>query len=143
MKKIALAADHAGYIYKSKLIEHLTEKGFECTDLGTNSADSVNYPDYADKLCDAVLSGKCDAGILICGTGIGMSIAANRHKGIRAALCSDEESTVLCRQHNNANVLCMGARIISEEKALAITDIFTGTEFLGGRHQTRIEMLDR
>lgn len=143
MKKLALAADHAGWELKNELIKYLSEKGFECTDLGTNSPDSVHYPDYANALCEKILCKDCDAGILVCGTGIGMSMAANRHKGIRAAVCTESECVTLCRQHNDANVLCLGARIIGTDKAKELCDIFTGTEFLGGRHAIRVEMLDK
>ena len=140
--KIALGADHAGYEYKDKLISYLTENGYSCVDCGTNGPESVDYPVYASKVCELVRSEECDFGILVCGTGIGMSIAANKHKGIRAGLCGDPDSASLTRQHNNANVLCMGARIISFEKAVEITEAFLGAEFLGGRHQRRVDMLE-
>ena len=141
-KIIAIASDHAGPDYKARLIEYLTGKGYTCINLGTDTDASVDYPIYADKVCQKITSGEADLGILICGTGIGMSIAANKHKGIRAGLCGDPESASLTRQHNNANVLCMGARIISFEKAIEITDAFLGAEFLGGRHQRRVDMLE-
>ncbi len=141
-KIIAIASDHAGPDYKKRLIEYLTEKGYTCLNMGTDTDASVDYPIYADKVCEKVLSGEAELGILICGTGIGMSIAANKHKGIRAGLCGDPESASLTRQHNNANVLCMGARIISFEKAVEITDAFLSSEFLGGRHQRRVDMLE-
>lgn len=140
--KLAIASDHAGVAYKQKLIEHLTAKGYECVNLGTDTEDSVDYPLYAARVCDSITRGESALGILICGTGIGMSIAANKHRGIRAALCGDKESAALTRQHNNANVLCMGARIISFEKAVEITDAFLEAEFLGGRHQRRVDMLE-
>ena len=140
--KLAIASDHAGVVYKQKLIEHLTAKGYECVNFGTDTEDSVDYPIYASRVCDSITEGKSALGILICGTGIGMSIAANKHRGIRAALCGDKESAALTRQHNNANVLCMGARIISFEKAVEITDAFLSAEFLGGRHQRRVDMLE-
>ncbi|MGN1094896.1 MAG: ribose 5-phosphate isomerase B [Eubacteriales bacterium] len=142
-KKIALGADHAGYIYKNKLIEDLEKEGYECIDCGTNGPESVDYPIFADKVCNLVSSGECGYGILVCGTGIGMSIAANKHHGIRAALCSDDESVSMTRHHNDANVLCLGARIIAYEKALGLTNIFLSTEFDGGRHIRRVEMLDK
>lgn len=135
MKKIALAADHAGYELKNHLITYLTEKGYDCVNLGTDTADSVDYPVYANALCEKILSGECEKGILVCGTGIGMSIAANRHKGIRAALCYEEKCVELTRQHNNANVLCLGARIIDEKTAENLVDTFFSTDFLGGRHE--------
>ena len=141
-KIIAIASDHAGPDYKKRLIEYLTEKGYTCLNMGTDTEYSVDYPIYADKVCEKILSGEADLGILICGTGIGMSIAANKHKGIRAGLCGDPESASLTRQHNNANILCMGARIISFEKAVEITDAFLEAEFLGGRHQRRVDMLE-
>ncbi|MBQ9745541.1 MAG: ribose 5-phosphate isomerase B [Clostridia bacterium] len=141
-KKIALGADHAGYEYKDMLVAYLNENGYECVDCGTGGPESVDYPIYASKVCELVRSGECAFGILVCGTGIGMSIAANKHRGIRAALCNEAESTAMTRHHNNSNVLCLGARMIPFEKALELTKIFLGTEFDGGRHQRRVEMLD-
>ncbi len=141
--KIALGADHAGYEYKDKLIACLTEKGYECVDCGTNGPESVDYPVYASKVCELVRSGDCEFGILVCGTGIGMSIAANKHRGIRAALCNEPESTAMTRHHNNSNVLCLGARMIPFERALELTNVFLTTEFDGGRHERRVEMLDK
>jgi ribose 5-phosphate isomerase B len=141
-KIIAIASDHAGPDYKARLIEYLTGKGYTCLNMGTDTDASVDYPIYADKVCQKITSGEAELGILICGTGIGMSIAANKHKGIRAGLCGDPESASLTRQHNNANILCMGARIISFEKAVEITDAFLESEFLGGRHQRRVDMLE-
>lgn len=141
--KIALGADHAGYEYKDKLIACLTEKGYECVDCGTNGPESVDYPVYASKVCELVRSGDCEFGILVCGTGIGMSIAANKHRGIRAALCNEPESTAMTRHHNNSNVLCLGARMIPFETALELTNVFLTTEFDGGRHERRVEMLDK
>lgn len=141
-KTLAIASDHAGVTYKKDLIAYLTEKGYTCINLGTDTEDSVDYPIYADAVCKKVTGGEADLGILICGTGIGMSIAANKHKGIRAGLCGDPDSAALTRQHNNANILCMGARILSFEKAVEITEAFLGAEFLGGRHQRRVDMLE-
>ena len=141
-KILAISCDQAGVTYKKDLIAYLTEKGYVCVNLGTDTEDSVDYPIYADAVCKKVTSGEADLGILICGTGIGMSIAANKHKGIRAGLCCDPDSAALTRQHNNANVLCMGARILSFEKTVEITDAFLGAEFLGGRHQRRVDMLE-
>lgn len=141
-KTIAIASDHAGVAYKKDLIAYLSEKGNTCINLGTDTEDSVDYPLYADAVCKKVTSGEADLGILICGTGIGMSIAANKHKGIRAGLCCDPDSASLTRQHNNANVLCMGARILSFDQIVAITDAFLGSEFLGGRHERRVNMLE-
>lgn len=141
-KILAIACDHAGVTYKKDLIAYLTKKGYICENLGTDTEASVDYPIYADAVCKKITSGEADLGILICGTGIGMSIAANKHRGIRAGLCSDPDSASLTRQHNNANVLCMGARILSFEKVIEITDSFLGAEFLGGRHQRRVDMLE-
>ena len=140
--KLAIASDHAGVDYKKRLIEHLEKQGYDCINLGTDTEESVDYPVYADRVCGKITSGECALGILICGTGIGMSIAANKHKGIRAALCSDTESAALTRQHNDANVLCLGARILPFEKAVQITDAFLNAEFLGGRHHRRVDMLE-
>ena len=141
-KILAIASDHAGVQYKKDLIDYLCKKGYSCINLGTATEDSVDYPFYADAVCRKVTDGEADLGILICGTGIGMSIAANKHKGIRAGLCGDPDSASLTRQHNNANVLCMGARILSFEKAIEITEAFLGAEFMGGRHQRRVDMLE-
>ena len=140
---IALGADHAGYEYKDKLISYLTENGYKCIDCGTNSPESVDYPIHASRVCELVRSGECAFGILVCGTGIGMSIAANKHRGIRAALCNEAESTAMTRHHNNANVLCLGARMIPYERALELTNVFLSTEYDGGRHERRVEMLDK
>ena len=140
--KLAIACDHAGVDYKKRLIDYLEAKGYECVNLGTDTEDSVDYPVYADAVCRKITDGECELGILICGTGIGMSIAANKHKGIRAGLCGDPASAALTRQHNNANVLCLGARVHEFEKIVEITDAFLGAEFLGGRHQRRVDMLE-
>ncbi len=141
--KIALGADHAGYEYKDKLISVLTQNGYECVDCGTNGPESVDYPVYASKVCELVRTEECNFGILVCGTGIGMSIAANKHRGIRAALCNEPESTAMTRHHNNSNVLCLGARMIPFERALELANVFLSTEFDGGRHERRVEMLDK
>ena len=141
-KILAIASDHAGVSYKKDLIAYLTEKGYECINLGTDTEDSVDYPLYADAVCKKVTTGEADLGILICGTGIGMSIAANKHRGIRAALCNEAESTAMTRHHNNSNVLCLGARMIPFETALELTKVFLTTEFDGGRHERRVKMLD-
>ena len=140
-KPIAVACDHAALDMKSEVISYLESQGYECIDYGTYTKDSCNYPDYAEKVCDAINEGKSDMGILICGTGIGMSMAANKCKGIRAALCSDTFSARFTRLHNDANVLCMGARTIGAGLACDIADIFVKTGFEGGRHQTRIDMV--
>ena len=140
--KIALGGDHAGYAYKADFIKYLEENGYECVNVGTDGPESVDYPIFAGKVCDLVSSGECRFGVLICGTGIGMSMAANKHHGIRAALCGDVESARLTRMHNDANVLCLGARIISYEKALEILKVFLSASFMGEHHVRRVKMLD-
>ena len=140
--KIALAADHGGYDLKNKIAAHLEERGIEYVDFGTNGPESVNYPDYAHPVCEAVAGGECTLGILVCGTGIGMSMAANKHKGIRAACCSDTYSTRMTRTHNDANVLCLGGRVVGDCLAMDMVDLFLDTPFEGGgRHSTRIAMV--
>ena len=121
---IAAGSDHAGFEMKNALIEHLKERGYEVKDFGCFSAESCDYPDYARPVAEAVVSGEAEMGMLICGTGIGMSMAANKVKGIRAAVVSDEFSTQATREHNDANVICMGARVIDVEKATKLLDIF-------------------
>lgn len=138
---VALAADHAGYPLKEALIRHLTERGIECIDCGTNSTESCDYPAYAVSGCCKVLDHAADLTILCCGTGIGMSIAANKLKGIRAACCSDIFSAKYTRAHNNANVLCLGARVVGEGLACELADAFIGTDFEGGKHLRRVEMI--
>lgn len=135
--KIAIASDHAGYEFKENLKSHFTDD-IEWLDLGTDSLESVDYPDYAGKMAEAVSAGEVETGILICGTGIGISIAANRHRGVRAALCLNATMARLSRQHNNANVLALGARIIGMEIALDCVRTFLNTEFEGGRHERRV-----
>ena len=143
IEKIVIGSDHAGYDLKLKVIEKLEDKGIMVKDVGTYSTDSCDYPTYADAVCKAIQLGEFEMGILICGTGIGMSIAANKHAGIRAACCSDIYSAKLTRQHNNANVLCFGARVIGDEIAYELVYTFLTTEFLGGeRHLRRVKMLD-
>ena len=142
MMKIAIAADHGGFALKQKLIEAFTPKGYQFDDLGTNSEESVDYPDYAEKVCRALLEHKADLGILVCGSGIGISIAANRHKGIRAALLYSDEVAALARKHNNANIAVFGGRTMAEDDVLRRMQIFLNTEFEGGRHIRRIEKLD-
>ena len=141
VKKLAIACDHAALDMKAEVIKYLEALGYECEDYGTYTKDSCNYPDYAEKVCDAVNGGAQELGILICGTGIGMSMAANKCKGIRAALCSDTFSARFTRLHNDANVLCMGARTIGAGLACDIAETFVTTGFEGGRHQTRIDMV--
>lgn len=141
IKKITIGADHAGYLLKEKVIAHLQERGIEVIDVGTNSPDSCHYPDFAHAVCRQVQDGTSELGILICGTGIGMSMAANKHRGIRAAVCSDTFSARLTRMHNNANVLCFGERVVGLGLALDLVDNFIDAEFEGGKHQTRVDMI--
>jgi ribose 5-phosphate isomerase B len=138
---IAIAADHAGVDYKQALIEDLRQLGHEVRDLGTNSLESVDYPDFAAKVAEAVKTGQASCGRLICATGTGMSIAANRVPGIRAALCHDITTVRLARQHNDANVLCLGARILGLTTARDVLMAFLEVEFEGGRHQRRVDKL--
>ncbi len=141
MKPIAIACDHAALNLKGEIMKHLNERGIEFFDYGTYENKSCNYPDYAEKVCNAIKEGKSDLGILVCGTGIGMSMAANKCKGIRAACCTDTFSARFTRLHNDANVLCMGERVIGAGLACDIADIFIDTPFEGGRHQTRVDMV--
>ena len=139
--KLAIGCDHGGIELKLEIVKHLEERGIEIVDFGIKEYQSVNYPEIALPLAKAVASGECDRGILVCGTGIGMSIAANKVKGIRAAVCSDHFSAKFTRLHNDANVLCFGARVVGEGLALQLVDAFVGTEYEGGRHQSRVDML--
>lgn len=138
---IAIASDHAGVALKSHLIALLEQQGYGVLNLGTDSEESVDYPDFAEKLVEVIEQGKAPQGILICGSGVGISIAANRHKSIRAALCMNEEMASLARQHNDANVLALGARFIDNATAEACVQAFLRTEFEGGRHQRRVDKL--
>jgi len=138
--KVAVAADHGGFQLKGDIISLLREMGHEVSDQGCYSEDSVNYPDYAQAVCALVIDGGCQRGILICGTGIGMSMAANRHKDIRAALCHEQFTARMSREHNDANVLCLGARVTGPGLALAIVSTWMATDFAGGRHLQRISM---
>lgn len=142
MTKIAIGSDHGGFNLKGKIIKFLEENGHEVKDFGTYSTDSCDYPVYAKAVAKAVASGAYEKGILVCGSGIGVSIAANKVKGIRAALCHESYSAMLSRLHNNANVLCLGERITGEALALEIVDVWLKSEYEGGRHQKRIDMLD-
>lgn len=139
---IAIGADHAGFEYKELLKHHLQEKGWVVDDKGTHSKESTDYPAFAHPVASIVERGEATAGILVCGSGIGVSITANRHPGVRAALCWNEEVAALCRQHNNANVLCLPARFVSEEQLLKMTDIFLETGFEGGRHERRVAKIE-
>ncbi len=140
-KSIAIASDHAGYDLKTILAEELGSLGYEVVDLGTDGRDSVDYPDFAKALIKAVNEDRADLGVLVCGTGIGISIAANRHPGIRAALCHNETTARLARAHNDANVLALGARIVGIEVAKDCLKAFLTTEFAGGRHAGRVAKL--
>lgn len=139
--KIAIGCDHGAYELKEIFKKHFDGKGIEYEDFGTYSLESVHYPVYAKAVCKAVQNKKADFGILLCSTGIGMSIAANKHKGIRAALCGDTYSAKFTRLHNNSNVLCIGALVTGVGLAQEIADIFLSTEFEGGRHATRVDMI--
>lgn len=141
-KKVFVASDHAGFALKEVIVRHLKEKNYEAVDLGPEQAVSCDYPDSAFKVTDKVLEHEDSLGILICGTGIGMSMAANRVKGIRAALATCEFHARACREHNNANILCLGERVTGAGVALNLVDIFLETEFAGGRHLRRIELFN-
>lgn len=138
-KKIAIACDHGGVELKPAVVEFLKENGYDVVDFGCDGTASVDYPDYAVPASKAVANGECDLGILICGTGIGMSLCANKVKGIRAACCSDTFSARMTRMHNDANILCFGARVVGAGLALDMVKLFVETEFEGGRHVGRIE----
>lgn len=141
MKKIYIGADSAGFILKEYLKNHLNDNGFEVVDFGTDSEESCHYPIFASKVCEAVLSDSNSYGILVCGTGIGMSMCANKYNGIRAAVCSDTFSAKMTRRHNDANVLCIGARVVGSCLAEDIVDMFLSNEFEGGRHKLRVDMM--
>ncbi len=138
INKIAIGADHAGFEYKEAISNYLTLHGYEVIDKGTYSADSVDYPDFAHPVAEAVENSLVDTGILVCGSGQGVCITANKHQGIRAALAWEPEIAKLSREHNNTNILCLPARFISIEKALNCVEVFLNTEFEGGRHATRV-----
>jgi len=138
---IAIGSDHAGYNLKKIIINYLQENNYEVKDVGTYGTESADYPDYGLAVAEAVRSGECDKGIIICGTGIGISIAANKVPGIRAALCTNSLMAKLSRQHNDANILALGERIIGTELALDIVDTWIKTEFLDGRHERRVKKI--
>lgn len=138
--KIAIGADHGGFDYKTVIVQLLTELGHEVVDVGCSSPESVDYPNFAVAVTEKIRSGSCESGILICGTGIGMSIAANRYQDIRAAVCHDEYTTRMSREHNNANILCMGARVVDLNRAKEIVHTWLNTDFAGGRHQRRVSL---
>jgi ribose 5-phosphate isomerase B len=139
---VLLAADHAGYDLKQDLARHLPDLGYEALDLGTDSPESVDYPDFAHRLAEAIERGEAERGILCCGAGIGMSMAANRHRGVRAANCLDERMAALAREHNDANVLCLGSRLLDPDQAKKIVWTFLETPFGGGRHGRRVEKIE-
>lgn len=140
--KLAIGCDHGGLEIKNAILAYLREQNIDYTDFGTYTTDSVDYPVYAKRVCKALQDGVCELGILCCGTGIGMSMVANKQKGIRAAVLADEFSAEMTRRHNNANVLCLGGRVIDSEKAVKLADIFLHTPFDGGRHQKRVDMIE-
>ena len=140
--KVALGSDHVGYEMKQIVREHLEKKGYECIDYGSYSSDKCDYPVYGEKVGRAVAAKECDLGVLICGTGIGISLAANKVPGVRAAVCSEVYSARLTREHNDANIIAFGARVVGTGTALDIVDAFFDTEFEGGRHAERVRMLE-
>ncbi|WP_294408047.1 ribose 5-phosphate isomerase B [uncultured Ruminococcus sp.] len=139
--KIAIGCDHAGPALKAEILAHLDEKGIEYTDFGIQEGEKVDYPEKAEEVCRKIADGSYDMGILICGTGVGMSMCANKVKGIRAACCSDYFSAKYTRAHNDANVLCIGARVLGAGLAAELVDVFIETPFEGGRHQRRIDKI--
>ena len=141
--RIALAADHAGYVLKDELATWLRETGHDVIDLGTNGPESVDYPQFGAKLAEAVANGSADRGVAVCGSGIGISIAVNRNPACRCARVDDPLSAALAREHNDANVLAMGARLIGHDMAKACVNAFLGTDFAGGRHQRRVDQLSQ
>ncbi len=141
-QKLAIGCDHGGLEIKNAILAYLQSQNIEYTDFGTYTADSVDYPVYAKKVCAAVQSGGYTFGILCCGTGIGMSMVANKQKGIRAAVLADAFSAEMTRRHNDANLLCLGGRVIDGEQAVMLTEIFLSTPFDGGRHQKRVDMIE-
>jgi ribose 5-phosphate isomerase B len=142
-ERVAIASDHAGYPLKTVLIPVLERLGFEVLDLGTSGTESVDYPDFADALAASLRAGKAARGVLVCGSGIGIAIAANRHPELRAALCHDSLTARLARQHNDANVLCLGARVIGTDTARDCVETFFATQFEGGRHAARVAKLSQ
>ena len=139
--KIAIGNDHVAVELKNHITKYVEAKGYEVVNFGTDSSESCDYPVYGEKVARAVASGECDLGILICGTGIGISLAANKVKGIRAAVCSEPYSARLTRQHNNANIIAFGARVVGQAIAEMIVDEFLNAEYEGGRHQRRVDMI--
>ena len=142
MTQIAIGCDHVGFELKTHIIEHLQSKGYGIKDFGTHSTERTDYPLFAKAVADAVTKGECEKGILVCGTGVGISIAANKVKGVRAVVCSEPYSALLSRAHNDTNILAIGARVVGRDLALMITDIWLGGEFEGGRHKIRVDMIE-
>ncbi|HUT02746.1 MAG TPA: ribose 5-phosphate isomerase B [bacterium] len=143
MEPVAIASDHAGFSMKRVLCEHLTKSGYEVMDLGADSSAEVDYPEYAEKLCKAIVQGEVKRGILLCGIGVCMSIAANKFKGIYAALCTNEFMARMSRAHIDSNVLCLGAGVISDEVAKAIVDVWLTTDFEGGKYSRRLDRIKK
>ncbi len=139
--KIAIGADHAGFELKEKVKQHLIAAGYEVDDEGTNSDESVDYPDFARKVGEEIVAKKADLGVLVCGTGIGMALSANKMHGIRAANVTTEFEAQMLREHNDGNIIALGARVVDEETACKLVDTFVKTEFAGGRHQTRVDKI--
>lgn len=138
---IAIASDHGGFELKERIVKYLKEKGYQFEDLGTFNTDSVDYPDYGVKAAEGVAQGKYEKGIVICGTGIGISIAANKVHGIRAALCTNSYMARMSREHNDSNILALGGRVVGDELAIDIVETWLNTEFVGGRHKIRIDKI--
>lgn len=139
--KIAIGSDHGGYALKEHLKEYLAQKGLDCLDLGCDSEDSCDYPVYGRTVAEMVASGECERGIVLCTTGLGISISANKVRGVRCALCSEPLSAEMCRRHNDANMLSLGAGLIGKNMAERIVDVFLNTEFEGGRHARRVQLM--
>jgi len=142
-KAIALGCDHVGLLLKEPIKKYLNESGYEVLDIGTNTQTSVDYPVFAVEVCNLIKSGKCETAIIFCGTGVGMSIVANKMKGVRAVVCSEPYSAKMAKEHNNANVLCLGSRVIGVELAKTIVDTWLVAKFEGGRHSRRVDMFDQ
>ena len=138
---ISIASDHGGFALKERVSQYLKDKGYEVTDCGTYSSDSCDYPDFGAKAARLVSEGKCQCGIVICTTGIGIGIAANKIKGVRCALCLNTDMASITRKHNDANMLAMGAKYVTAQQAFEITDVFLSTDFEGGRHSKRVDKL--
>jgi ribose 5-phosphate isomerase B len=138
---IAIGCDHAAYSFKTEILQYLKDKGYEVKDFGSDGMAKSDYPEYARRVCRSIQAGECDRGLLFCGTGIGMSITANKFRGIRAAACMEALGAELSRRHNDANVLCLGARMIGPELAKRTVDVWLETDFEGGRHQNRVNLI--